>query len=252
MPISVRRFWLPKAGNREEEYEDATWPARSLRAEHAPVRCAIADGATESAFAGHWARQLVRAYGAGAFEDHNLAHTLRVEQTRWQAEVLSRPLPWYAEEKARSGAFAALLGVTLEEDGADGRHRWRALAVGDCALLHVRDGVLLHSFPAQDAAFFTSRPVLIPSVGAQHETVVRNLRQCAGEFLPGDVLYLVTDALGQWLLSRIECGESPWVRVEAAIARRRRDFVHWIGDLRNHGQMRNDDVTLVRIAWSER
>jgi hypothetical protein len=54
--LSARAFWLPKAGNTIAEYEDAF--DFSIAA-----RCfAVADGATDSAFAGRWARSLVRAF----------------------------------------------------------------------------------------------------------------------------------------------------------------------------------------------
>ena len=53
MTLSVRAFWLPKKGNSIEEYEDAFDYSIT---DH---RFAIADGATESSFAGEWARSLV-------------------------------------------------------------------------------------------------------------------------------------------------------------------------------------------------
>jgi hypothetical protein len=50
--LSVQAFWLPKAGNTTKEYEDAFDYSIAER------RFAVADGATDSAFAGHWARIL--------------------------------------------------------------------------------------------------------------------------------------------------------------------------------------------------
>ena len=58
MRIHIQTHWLPKAGNRSEEYEYAIWPARCEVWRGARLRCAVADGATETAFSGQWARQL--------------------------------------------------------------------------------------------------------------------------------------------------------------------------------------------------
>jgi len=245
--------WLPKAGNRDDEYEDACWPDRALTAAQPVMRCAIADGATESAFAGLWARQLVAAYAAnGAPGAEDWLAALPQEQARWQAQIAARSLPWYAEEKARSGAFAALLGVTITAaTGATGRP-WHASAVGDCVLFQMRGDVLLTSFPATTAAFFTSRPLLIPSVPGQNATLAAHVQRATGELQPGDVLYLATDALGQWFLQQIEHGATPWRAIETALAGRKRGFRRWITGLRSQGRLRNDDVTLLRIGWAER
>ncbi|HQY93958.1 MAG: hypothetical protein WAU00_14105 [Caldilinea sp.] len=252
MSISVRVMALPKAGNRDDEYEDACWPDRALTTTQPLVHGAIADGATESAFAGLWARQLVAAYGAaGALGAEDWVPTLTVEQAHWQSQVDAKALPWYAEEKARSGAFAALLGVTIGQEAQAKARPWQALSVGDCALFQVRRGVLLSCFPATTSAFFTNRPLLISSLPAQNAALAAHRRRAAGELWPGDVLYLTTDALGQWFLSRVEHGAAPWIEMEAALARRKRGFTRWIAALRNKGQLRNDDVTLLRIAWPE-
>ena len=252
MPISVRVQWLPKAGNREDEYEDACWPDHALTTTQRVVHCAIADGATESAFAGLWARQLTAAYGAvGSAESATWRHAVAQEQRHWQAQITAQPLPWYAEEKARHGAFAALLGVTLtQEDRTDG-HRWQASAVGDCVLFQVRAGALVQSFPAQDAAFFTNRPFLLSSLSAQDAAVPQWRYQAAGDLNSGDVLYLTTDALGQWCLRQVEAGSAPWTAIETALAQRKRGFRRWVARLRHRGDLRNDDVTLLRVAQAK-
>lgn len=255
MALSIRMQWLPKAGNRDDEYEDAAWPERSLTTTQAVVRCAVADGATESAFAGMWARQLARAYGRGAFDADGWKHGLAHEQTAWQAAVAAKPLSWYAEEKARSGAFAALLGVTFGEEISNdsGNIRpWQALAVGDCALFQVRGDALLTSFPVVDAAFFTSRPLLIGSAPHSNTTLTEYVRRASGDLQPGDRLYLVSDALGLWWMQAAERGATPWSQLDGALAQRRRSFGGWIDSLRRAGQMRNDDVTLLRVTWLER
>lgn len=253
MALSIRVQWLPKAGNRDDEYEDACWPDHAVTTTQPIVRCAIADGATESAFAGLWARQLVAAYAAHATADAtDWLAALAQMQAHWQAQVTAQPLPWYAEAKVRSGAFAALLGVTMVHDADADARTWRASAVGDCALFHVRNDRLLTAFPAATTAFFTSRPLLIPSVPTSLMALADHVQQAEGDWQPGDVLYLTTDALGHWFLHQVEHGATPWRAVDAALTGGRRSFRRWITALRSQGQVRNDDVTLLRIGWTER
>ncbi len=230
MPLSVRLRWLPKAGHRDHEYEDACWPETSSGRQGPVLRCAVADGATESAFAGAWARQLARAWGQERLEPGDLAAGLADEQAVWQAVVDAQPLPWYAEEKARSGAFAALLGLTVDTSDPE-QAGWQAIAVGDCALFHVRGNALVQSFPAEDAAFFSGSPVLICSLPQRNGAVAENLHLAAGGLHDGDRLYLVTDALGQYLLQAVEAGFVPWGALDRALAGRRRNFAAWIDAL---------------------
>ncbi|MBW7886469.1 MAG: protein phosphatase 2C domain-containing protein [Caldilineaceae bacterium] len=245
--LAIRIFWLPKAGNQEHEYEDACWPVRSLLTARPAIYCAVADGATETSFSGLWARQLVQRYGAGELAAENLLEALAPEQSRWLETVQRRPLPWYAEEKVRSGAFAALLGVQFEQ-AAEAAVRWSALAVGDCNLVQVRENGLLCSFPAAGSDFFTSRPVLISSNSARNSAVAEHLQTAMGMGVAGDRFYLMTDALAQWFLGETEAGRFPWQSVDQIAATRgRRAFIAWIEQLREQGALRNDDVTLVRV-----
>ena len=65
MHVVAEAFWLPKAGNTLEEYEDAFWPRKSIDRSTSMFRCAVADGATETSFSAVWAQTLVRAYCRG-------------------------------------------------------------------------------------------------------------------------------------------------------------------------------------------
>jgi hypothetical protein len=247
MHITARVLWTPKAGNDNEEYEDAFWPPRSLP--RRPVvdgrfRFAVADGATETSFSGLWARQLVQAYGRGYLSGEDwLAHLAR-EQARWYAEVLQKPLPWYAEEKVRSGAYAAFVGLEVMASG-----QWRGLAIGDCSLLQWRVGELVAAFPAQGSDFFTARPFLISSNGADNRALAEQAVAVAGHWLPGDRFALVSDALGQWLWRALEAGSPPWALLETLHHRGQpKPFRHWVDKQRRQTELRNDDVTAVLVA----
>src|SRR2546422_7087812 len=112
MHLFAQGFFLPKAGNSHEEYEDAFWPQERIDLHTPAFRCAVADGATETSFSGLWAQMLVRAYCKG--ELSRKRQDLSRLQRNWLKFVSGRPLPWYAEEKLRSGAFSSIVGLALK------------------------------------------------------------------------------------------------------------------------------------------
>lgn len=246
MQITTRLLWLPKAGNRREEYEDAAWPARAVQAAGREFRCAVADGATESAFAGWWARQLVRWYGHGPVDARPLNVQLAAEQQHWLAEVQRTPLPWYAEEKAANGAYAALLGLHLHET-EEGRRGWETLAVGDCCLVHLRAEAVLTSFPAADAGYFGNSPYLISSQPQRNAQLAAQTQRAAGTWQPGDQFWLMTDALAHWFLTALAAEAAPAQQLRTAVAGPRRGLGAWFAGLRHTGALRNDDVTLLVV-----
>jgi hypothetical protein len=166
----------------------------------------------------------------------------------WSAHVESIPLPWYAEEKARSGAFSSLVGVTLyaNQDAEAGRGRWEALALGDSCLFQARSGRLVAALPLDTPEQFNSRPFLLPSVlsSSEPEIVFSHFQ---GEWQADDVFFLMTDALAHWFLHTLKedaalC--SPLYDLNSASEP---SFAERVAQLRSDHQMRNDDVTLLRI-----
>jgi hypothetical protein len=247
--IVARALWLPKAGNTAEEYEDA-WAVGEETAEASDAfRCAVADGATEASFSGLWARQLTRGYCDGAFPDAPAVGDFAALQLAWSREVATIELPWYAEEKARSGAFSSLLGLTIESaDGPEGGH-WEALAVGDSCLFQVRDDRLLTAWPLTAADDFTNHPTLLSSNPIRNVDLADQLVPVAGDWLPGDTFYLLTDALACWFLLTHEAGGQPWRDLDTvAVSDGSEPFIGWVADLRADRAIRNDDVTLLRVA----
>lgn len=249
MDLRAHLCWLPKAGNAVEDYEDAWATSPAEGGEPGVFRCAVADGATETSFSARWARLLTDAYCAGELAGATLTCHLAPLQRAWQSEIDALALPWYAEEKARAGAFAALAGLTLaagSPEGAGGT--WAALAVGDSCLFQVRDDALLVAFPCAEAAAFTSRPTLLSSNPASNVVAGEALAETDGSWRAGDRFYLLTDALACWFLATWEAGGRPWSDLdpfdepEAAA-----DFTAWIGNLRRSRALKNDDVTLLCV-----
>jgi hypothetical protein len=221
MRPATRIHALPKHGH--ERSEDA---AHGPVASGGAARLAIADGATESAYAGDWARLLVRAAcEAPLAEAVEAARAAFVEAAAGRSAALS----WYAEAKAAEGAFATILALTIEEGG-----RWSAEAVGDCVLFQLRGGALHLAWPITDPAEFGDRPALIAS-GADHP--IPDILQTKGEWRRGDAFLLATDALAAFLLQHDPL---------AAAGLEANQFAAFITDARQRG-MRNDDVTLVEV-----
>ncbi|MEM1127790.1 MAG: protein phosphatase 2C domain-containing protein [Bacteroidota bacterium] len=223
----VQQLLAPKAGHRLDEYEDAatTSPGGTW-----PLRLAVADGATETAFAGAWARHLTQAW---VMED-GLATTpeaVTTWQHRWHATQPTRQhgLPWYAVAKAEQGAFAALLGAEIHADGT-----WGAWAVGDCNLMVLRAGAWHLTWPFSTPEAFTATPALLSS---RPDASVPPAQTIAGTWSPGDTFVLATDALAAFLLAAPPPPTlTTWTEA---------DFQRVTEAARTQRTLRNDDVTLL-------
>lgn len=244
MPLSDPPRWsvlcAPKKGNSEDEYEDA-WAIDPERG-----RYAVADGATESSFAGRWA-QLVTGAFLRAPRPQDLAEWLAEPRRRWAAEVMGLELPWYAEMKREQGAFATFLGLGVLRPTAERAGKWRAVAVGDSCLIRVRRDGKIRSFPMRKSSDFGNQPRLIGSRGGPPPAP----DHAAGSLGPGDRLLLLTDALAQWFLHAHENGGRPWKDVASVLSAKEPDeaFAGWIEKLRQGDGMRNDDVTMLTVAF---
>jgi hypothetical protein len=271
MRVRTQAFHVPKRGNAETEYEDACFPDNTLEREVTEFRCAIADGASESAFANVWARLLVRSFGR---------RRLRLGRIRrlWQRAISGQPLPWYLETKIRFGAHAAFVGLSIRDGSANGNGQaakddapaeppewlelplggeapapaagsWRALAVGDSCLFHVRDGELLTVGPVIASDQFDNTPTLLSSKSPLPiRRGAADVNVLSGDWQPGDNFYLATDALAQWLLAIQEAGRPPWVNLGELCAEGDTEtFNRLVAELRELGDLHNDDTTLLRV-----
>jgi len=231
-----RCFALPKSGSSKLEYEDAA------AADDTAGRFAVADGASESISAGEWAQMLADAYVAGPPDEKNFAEWLHPIQKKWQSNLSRRPAPWYIEEKLRDGAFAAFLGLFVEEPDKSAVASWHALAVGDCCLFRIRADAEVRSFPMESAGGFDTRPDLVNSRRSRST----GPKKCTGSFRRGDQLLLMTDALAHWFLTEHEADRKPWRELNRLT---NDEFGGWIETLRKARQLKNDDVTLLLIEF---
>ncbi len=253
----IQAFKLPKKGNSLEEYEDALEFALEQN------RFAIADGATESSYSDRWARSLVKQYildppfGIPPSEDA-LQLWLLPQQEEWRAGINWETLPWFAEEKAKSGAFAAFLGLEFASAGTlwqrilakamPGEELvWNAFAVGDCCLFQVRRDDLLVAFPLDKSEQFSSRPFLLASNPINNQSALKEMKHLDGHCRPGDRFFLASDALAKWMLAQTEAGTPPWTTLEAL--QTEEEFTTLVDGLRASGALRNDDTTLAVLRW---
>jgi hypothetical protein len=239
-PLRWRGLRQPKRGHTEEEFEDA-WAVKLTSG-----RFAIADGASESAFAALWARLLAEGFVAAA-RPPDFSNWLDAARRRWSEEVMDLKLPWYADMKRAEGAFATLLGLSVRPPTPDRPGAWRADAVGESFLVHVRKGRRPRSFPLKRSADFGNEPRLI---GSRQDSAPTPQR-ATGSLLPDDRLLLMTDALAQWFLRAYEGGAKPWDAVTALLSTARPEdtFAAWVEELRGHSGLRNDDVTLLVVDF---
>ena len=250
MVCCASTFWLSKAGNAPEEYEDAFQSVPLLEC------FAIADGATESSFAGEWARILVRAFATDssltiASGLEGLVKWLEPFQREWFQTINWEGLPWFAEEKARAGAFSTLLGLNFEKRDCKKdlptSGSWHALAIGDSCLFQVRDDTLLRAFPLARSEQFSNCPPLLSSKQGSNHGVLDQACLAEGSYQPGDLFLLATDALAHWFLGQFERGAKPWVELSAIPEQA--DFEMFVTQLRQEHLIRNDDTTLILITF---
>ena len=255
------RSWccsLPKRGNANAEYEDGYASDPNTR------RFAVSDGATESSFAAPWAQALVDQFIVQPVRDKDLQvwqAWLAPLQETWQADIAWEQLPWFATEKAREGAFSSLVGLEffppVEEPRQPLSLHWRAVAVGDSCLFHIRDGALLSAaFPIKQSKEFSNRPLLLSSNSARNTRLakaieVKDSMTDSSPAIIGDRFLLATDAMAEWFLRRHEDGGQPAKELAPMTDQGYfAEFAKWAAQQRTDGRMRNDDVTLMTVWCS--
>jgi len=225
---------VPKRGNRPEENEDASAAAPD------GLRFAVADGATEGWESGPWAVHLVAAYIARPPKPADFADWLTAVQ-KWAPPAREGPQAWYVAEKEEQGSFATLAGLELRRSRRPAEWTWRAGAIGDSCLFHVRGTELALAFPLESAGAFGNRPALVPSAAVLK---CPDPEWCAGRCRPGDVLLLATDA-GAARLFDPDTRAAALAAVAAALAAG--DPAPLVDWCRTVQDTTNDDVSVVAV-----
>ena len=242
--FSIATFLAPKRGYEAAECEDAvSYNARKRR-------FSIADGATEGFASRYWARLLVRHWTLAehpVLTGEQLVAWAATLGSRFELRWQGRKLPWFAEEKARLGAFAAFVGLSFIE--SQGRMHWQAVAVGDSCFIVRRRGAVVESFPLDDPGCFSSHPVLLASNRGTQQTVLDAVQVRSAPVEDGDCFFLLTDAIAAWFLRSANAAPADIATFDQTLQRgTHSDLVALVEDARSTGSLRNDDVGVVRVG----
>jgi hypothetical protein len=225
----------PKLGNSAGENEDAVAAAPEA------LRFAVSDGASEGWESGPWAGRLAAAFVGGPPSPHEFPAWLAEARRGWAQKPAAGPEAWYASVKQEQGSFATLLGLELRHSRSTSGWAWRAVAVGDSCLLHVRGGALQAAFPLATPKAFGNRPPLLPS---SPDAKCPEPEWFAGRAEPEDLFLLATDAAAARLLDPPALAAAlPAVR-EALVAGEPGPLYRWFREVQ---AVANDDVSLVAI-----
>lgn len=236
--VVAARLLLSKSDAPFSECED------SIAVDGELLRFAVADGATEGFDSRRWARYLTRAWISPTsvpLAPCDLVERIRALGARLERRRAGRSLPWYLEEKASGGAYAAFLGLQVTSSWT-----WSAVALGDTCLIIERNGAVELAFPISSAEDFSSRPVLVASKTDAGMTR-QAMRLEEGVCLPGDVLLLMSDAIACWYLGRAVTDRRLIDEFHDALGDSA-VFTSFIERERSAHRLRNDDVAVVKLV----
>jgi len=267
--LTIRAFLMPKERETLDDCEDVV----SI---HQNQRCfAISDGAGTASYSAEWARALCRqamdtpppvfadverATAEGRKEDEDrLRGWWESAVNYWGPEVpwerLTSRLTMF--NKAREGSGATVAGIEILEGGGQEGVRFRAWALGDTCVIHLRENKVLASRPMAQADQFNCAPLLLMTRPGFIEIYLRHWQSWESTLVPGDIVLMGTDALSKYLLGAFETGAGSdvlsWLRDLQCESRIEgwRKFGEFVEARRREGQMKNDDVAVVLIKLKE-
>ena len=263
MQIQMVTFSEAKEGNAPGEWQDAACGGVAADAAGNPVaaRFIVLDGATGAYDPLRWVDQLVTSFvsppGTPPGADHAgprlepaaMRAWFARMQDQWAADVPSFDSIIEEEKFRKVGSFATFLG--FEITGLDGPEPvWRAVALGDTVLFHVRAGRLITTFPPLRAGEFTSNPAGLHTKRSSLDEMSERLLAASGVLAAGDFLFAATDAMADWMLGAAGRDEAKlWPTLAGLV--HPDVFARLVSDHRQEQddakRMKNDDVTLMRL-----
>ena len=250
-------FYLVKAGNAEAEWEDCAGHDPGDPAQGRAARCIVVDGATEAYDSVRWVGQLVESFlgiepvgGNPALTKSGIDSWIGRMQDRWVANAPVEFASIFEERKFHEdGSFATLLGCEITELGGP-RPKWSAVALGDTVLFHVRGNGLVDHFPRLQPDDFGLNPDGVFTAPSQRDRMRARLLLAGGHLAVGDYLFLATDAIAEWMVGRSRADGSAFWRHLSELDHPEL-FRRMVADRRRSGEMKNDDVTLMRVEITE-
>ena len=244
--LTINQFLHPKTGHTLSECEDAVAKNRKGN------RFAVADGATEAFDSRTWAQQIANSWVElpGCLSSCEFWQFLTDEGRALSDSWSRRKLPWYSEEKARIGSFAAFVGVDI--DLLSETASWRAVALGDSCVIQLRNREIVTVLPIGSSADFGTTPVLAPSNTSLQADAATQITSDKGYFEEGDLLLLLSDAVASWLLRLSEEGDLESVSELMALLNQgdKQALRQVFANERTSKHLKDDDIAVISIQAS--
>jgi hypothetical protein len=237
--VRAAAFNAPKP---RENANEATEDAVAMNPEKGLF--AISDGVTNAVYSGPLARLLVQRWTSDpAATTAALGSTwLRAVQADWARDTGKLPSnqAWF---NANARGDATFLGARLVPGQAG--TKLDVMGIGDSMVFVVRRGAVAKSFPYERSSQFTNVVETLPSKGSPATPV----REVSWAVLPGDEVFMTTDALGKWVLAEVEAGRAPFAELRAV--RGREGWSAFVRDAQAGASghpMDVDDTSLLRFV----
>ncbi|HJT57762.1 MAG TPA: hypothetical protein VJ761_14775 [Ktedonobacteraceae bacterium] len=225
-------------------------------------RFALCDGASSSNLPRPWATLLGQQwinypfYDRRAIDPDSLSHWLAEPRQRWANWVLKT---WQQTVNERNRAIGSTLvssdqvGVILNERGAAAtllglvinrqKQEWQAMAIGDTCLFVIHERRIKPVMPITQSRMFTDTPPLLKSLPNSRPPY---FHYKADRYQTGDILFMATDTLAEWLVRQFESGQFEWVPLLSIGDQP--SFTQFVQHLYERSFLeKDDDISLVRI-----
>jgi len=243
----IVHFTMPKIGEQETDIQD--FCSRSTDGSLA----AIADGASTSLWPREWANILVEKFcchnqGSIASIHERWEDWLHPLQEEWRQHSLKMKkdptIPWNVQgSREKDHGSATFVGLKLQPPNQAGEKIWEALAVGDSCLFQIKaNSYEPVAFPLDKSEQFTTVTNCFHSL-PEYKSYQPAYKH--GLYEEGDIFFLATDALAEWILNDCENLTDRWKKLTSVATQA--EFTNFINQLRDDGLIKNDDTTLLRL-----
>ena len=233
-------YTFPKSGNTSLENEDF------YKISFKNNIIVLSDGASESIFAGEWAKELCTYFSSDKKIDISIIDKLGND---FQSKLSKNNKSWYLKNKVQNiGAAASLLQIKIKSGIF--KSFLKLEAVGDsCALLFRSNGKLEWSFPITKSEDFNNKPDLVYSIAGVMEQRKIEIKNKIFPMHKHYLLLIASDALAATLLKFSENHIFPTDVIYSI--KTEELYKTWIQKLRSDGLLKNDDTTLIAIKISK-
>jgi len=257
MYLQYRAFSVPKLETKDEENEDSMAPASQSGAESlADFRCSVSDGASTADFSRDWSHLLTNSFATdqnGAWLDNDLllaelANLAKQWKQTTDGYFEGRERQFWEVEKP---GHAALAGLILNHSDPEQR-TFVVITYGDSCFFQIRNEQVIMRAPETAYDKFASNPHLLCTDQDQNRNVPKRIVRVPGTWEPGDVFYLMTDAVSATVYWCLENNIAEFATLDTI--KTQSSFAAYIDHMRatkradDEPFMKNDDCTMIRIS----